>query len=180
MELLRAPELQGIAALIAILQVVIAVVKSLRSSTPVQSGGQPNSTQPSSGSTLSPIKSAIGSVVLLIVSWVIYCIPWVLLALAMSFPPSMVLSALFFALGAFTALGVLVSKFPMVGGFLGGSIPLGALALFYTSSNAQMFNTASPLAWFGVFFIFGGLIGAVTGPAALRIVQMLGLPVRLW
>ncbi len=177
MDWLKAPELQGIAALIAIVQVVVAVVRSVRSAPPAQPVGQPHAHPPSSASTLRFVSSAIGVVVFFIVGWILYSSLWALFALAMGFPASMVLSTLFFALGAFPALGVLLTTSPLVGGFFGGGIPLGTLALFYASSHAHMLTIATPLAWFGVFVLFGGLIGAMTGPAALRMVQMLGLDV---
>src|SRR3954469_17000852 len=128
---------------------------------------------------LAPAKIEIARRILAFpLAWALYSIPWALLSLAMHFQASMVLSPLFFALGSMTALGALVLRPPVVGGFLGGGIPLGTLALFYVSSNPNLQKTASVLAWFAMFMVFGGLLGALTGPATLRILQSVG-PVRL-
>src|SRR5262245_32830497 len=97
----------------------------------------------------------VRGIVLLVVGWVIYGIPWALLAFSMRFPPSMVLSPLFFVLGAFTVIGAITTRNPRIGGFIGGSVPLATLSLFFLSFNPQMQATAPLLAWLGMFMIFG-------------------------
>lgn len=165
MEWLSQPEQQGIAVLIAILQIAFTVAHypgygGLRSS------GMP-----------ARIVQGIG---LLVIGWLIYGILWALLAFSMRFPPSMVLSPLFFVLGAFTVIGAISTKSPVVGGFIGGSVPLATLSLFFLSLNPQMQATATPLAWFGICMMFGGLMGALTGPATIGIFQAVRLQMPVW
>lgn len=103
--------------------------------------------------------------------WLIYGALWGVLALTMGFPASMVLSPTFFMLGSFSAIGAMSASSPIVGGFIGGGVPLAALALFNISSNPQAAGQAPPLAWFGMFFLFGGLLGTIAGPGAVRIAR---------
>ncbi len=165
MEWLSQPEHQGIAVLIAMAQVIFAVVQY-----PGAAASQPSGT----------LVRMVRGILLLAAGWVIYSIPWALLAFSMRFPPSMVFSPLYFVLGAFSVIGAITARNHIIGGFLGGSVPLGTLSLFYLSSNPQMQAAAPPLAWFGMFMVFGGLLGALTGPAALGIMQTAETKMRVW
>ncbi len=128
MEWLRAPELQGIAALIAIGQVLFAIMRSLKH-TPASTAPQPVSTAQSlHPAAASRVAGSFGALLFLLFGWLIYSIPWALLAVAFHYPPTMVISLLFFILGAFIALGVLLTRAPIIGGLLGGGVPLGTVA----------------------------------------------------
>ena len=108
-------------------------------------------------------------------SWTLYGILWGLLDFSMNFSPLMVLDPSFIVLSGFTVIGAITAKTPKFGGFIGGGVPLAALSLFYISSNPQPQATASPFAWFGMFMIVGGLLGAVIGPATIEIIQAIKL-----
>lgn len=149
-------EHMGILALIALLQIGFTVAY-----TPDVLGAR---------SAGIPVRIA-QALTLLITGWIVYSVPWALLAFSMRFPFSMLLTPLFFVLGGFTVIGAITTKTPMVGGFIGGSVPLAALSLFYISSNPQMQEMAPPLAWFGLFMLFGGMLGALTGPATVKLAK---------
>jgi hypothetical protein len=114
-----------------------------------------------------------GAMAALVLGWGVYSLPWVLLAFGAQFQASMVLSPIFFVLGGFCVLGAFSTRLPAVGGFLGGSVPLGALALFYGAINPQFRQVAPPLAWFAMFSVFGGLLGALVGPVVVGILRVL-------
>lgn len=165
MQWLGNSEHQGIIILIAILQFVFAVARYQGPDIPQLPGMLARGTR---------------VIVLLVVGWIIYGIPWALLAFSMRFPPSMVFNPLFFVLGAFTVIGAITARAPIVGGFIGGSVPLATLSLFFLSVNPRMQATAPPLAWFGLCMTFGGLLGALTGPATLGIVRAVKLRAPVW
>ncbi len=177
MEWLRSPELQGIAALTAILQIIIIAGKGLAASRGASTGREaPASSFVSASPRRSITAHIIGGLVVVTLAWLFYSIPWAAMAFAMRFPAHMVFSMMFFMLGSFTAAGALLTRWTPVGGFLGGGLPLGMLALFYASSTPEFQATASPFTWFIVFLIFGGLLGALSGPAAIKSTELLGLP----
>jgi hypothetical protein len=118
----------------------------------------------------------IQGIAFIVVGWTLYGILWGLLAFSMNFSPLMVLNPLpFIVLSGFTVIGTIIAKTPIIGGFIGGGVPLATLSLFFISSNPQLQATASPFAWFGVFMIIGGLLGAIIGPATIEIIQAVKL-----
>jgi hypothetical protein len=86
---------------------------------------------------------------------------------------------MFFILGSLPALGSVAAKSVFLGGFLGGGIPLGSLALYLSSINPQMSSIHPPFAYFVMFSIFGGILGALSGPATVKLTQQLRLPLPL-
>jgi hypothetical protein len=179
-DILRAPELQGIAALIAIAQIVFTIGKALWP--PERSDSTSGETLPRTSyapSSPSRFGVALGAVLFLVLCWLMYCVFWAGLAFALRFPPGMVISVTYFVLGAFVALGVLITKMPLIGGFLGGGLPLGTLALYFVSINTSMAAMAPGLAWFTVFGIFGGLLGAVIGVSIVQLMRVLKLPLPM-
>ncbi len=177
MDWLRAPEIQGMAALIAIGQVAFAIAKNLKQPGRAPAPAAENDSQPLSPSP-SRIAIILGTVLFLVLGWIIYSIPWAIMASLLGGAPNMVLSVLFFTFGAFTALGVLFTKGPALGGFLGGGLPFAMYTLY--SLNEQMTAMVSPFTWFAVSGIISGLIGAVTGQVIVRIMQILKLPIPLY
>lgn len=113
----------------------------------------------------------IQGIAFIVVSWTLYGILWGLLAFSMNYPLLMVLDPSFMVLSGFIVIGAITAKTPRIGGFIGGGVPLATLPLFYISSNPQLQATASPFAWFGVFMIIGGLLGAIIGPVTIEIIQ---------
>lgn len=176
--------LQGIAAIVAIGEAAVGVMMFIRS-TP-----RPNPRAAMRDTIHSPVPpslpdgfssrlaAALGAVLFLVLGWIVFSIPWSILALSMGYRPEIVLSFLFFILGASAALGALLTRHPAVGGFLGGGLPFGILALYYFSINPNMKDVApSPLTWFAVFAIIGGLIGALTALTLVSVMHLLRLPV---
>ncbi len=165
MEWLNQQEHQGIALLIAVFQLIITGVYY-----PL----------PESAPPLERTERILRAAILLLAGWVIYSIPWALLAFSMGFPPAMVLSPLFIVLGGFAVIGALTTKSPRIGGFIGGSVPLATLSLFYLSANPELQETGPPLAWFAMFMIFGGMLGVLAGPTAMGVTQAVrfGAPFR--
>ncbi len=173
---LKSPELQGAAALIALIEFGILTWKSLRR--PSQAPVQPPSPPPTPHDK--PVDSAyakiIGIVLLLITGWITYSIPWTLIAYSINLSPMVVVSMLFFVLGSLPAIGALLTKAPAVGGFLGGGLPLGVYAIYGASTDPSWNQIAPFFAWFVVFFLIGGVLGALTGPMTLKILRNLRLP----
>jgi hypothetical protein len=97
----------------------------------------------------------------------------------MGYQWKLVLSPTFIILGSLPPLGSVAARSIFLGGFLGGAIPLGSLALFWASISPQMSSVASPFTYFVVFNIFGGMLGALSGPATVRLTQQLGWPLPL-
>jgi hypothetical protein len=117
-----------------------------------------------------------GAVLVWIINYTLWAGTWTLLALAMSFEPLFVLSPFFIALGSLPAVSALLMNSPFAGGFLGGGLPLGVYALYGASQNEQFLRTATPLAWFVVFFFIGGMLGALTAAAAVTVARKLRIP----
>lgn len=176
MEWLESPKLQGIAALVTIAQIALLAAQTLQrdTGTPRQAAAITADVPPRPARRVTT--ALAGSLLALVLAWLLYSLPWAGMALALGMPAAMVVSPVFFALGAFTALGALLVRWPTLGGFLGGALPLGLLALYFASINAQFREIAPTAAWFGVFAIFGGMLGLLSGPTSLRLTQWLGLP----
>lgn len=183
MDWIKSPELQGVAALMAVLEFAFLIWGNFRSSgsgnqivqTPALSG--PGSPGPKSPSANIPLRVA-GIVFLLACGWLTYSLPWAVIAFALNFSPAAtIFNFIFLILGSLPPLGALMTKSMSVGGFLGGGIPLGLLALFWSSANPAMQAVASPFAYFLVMVVIGGLLGTITGPATIRLARILKLPV---
>jgi hypothetical protein len=155
----------GILLFIAVGQIAYLVFQYARLSTPPAGG--------------LPVKVVHVSLFLAL-GWAIYSASWTLLALAMGQPVSSLPYGLYFVLGGFALIGAINTRNAAVGGFVGGSVPLATLSLYFLSINQAWQAMAPPLAWFGMFMIYGGLLGALTGPATISLVQaaMLHLPVK--
>lgn len=185
MSWLTSDELQGIAALVVVVEFMVMFVWD-RLTKPTAASNSAATTIPSPvGKTASPQNVVIqigGVVFLFVVGWIIYSSPWGVMAFALSsFDPklpsySLVFHFLFLVLGSLPPLGSLMAKSVIIGGFLGGALPLGLLALFLSSLDPNMQATTSPFAWFTVFFVFGGYLGAVSGPATVKLAQALKIP----
>lgn len=179
MDWIKSPELQGLAALMAVLEFAFLIWGNFRSSgnvnqivqTPAEMPG------PAPASPNMPLRVA-GIVFLLACGWLTYSLPWAVLAFALNFSPAAIIfNFIFLILGSLPPLGALMTKSMSVGGFLGGGIPLGLLALFWSSANPEMQAVASPFAYFVVALVIGGLVGTVTGPGTIRLARVLKLPV---
>ena len=81
--------------------------------------------------------------------------------------------------GVLTANRVRDRKIEDSRGRVGGGLPSDVLALFFASASPGMVKIASPFAYFVVFVVIGGFIGAVTGPITVGLVQALRLPLPL-
>lgn len=170
MEWLQAPELQGIAAIVAILEFILMLLQGVKPSNPSTGGGTAN---PSVAERMK------GFVFFLLLGWITYSIPWVIIAFGMGFSLWIVFNPIFFVLGSFPPLGSIVTKSVFLGGFLGGSLSLGSLALYWSTFNSQMSAVAPPFAYFVVFAVIGGCFGALTGPTTVKLAKSLKLPLPL-
>jgi len=178
MEFLKAPELQGIAAIIAIIEFVILLLRSETKST----SGIPHlgKSSTNSGSSSKGFARVVALIVFLSLGWLIYSLPWVVLAFALGLPGErLVLSPMFFVLGTLPAIGALIVRYQFLGGFLGGAIPLASVTLFIAAVDAQMSSITTPFALFVMSSFIGGAVGALSGPATVNVMQRLGLPLPL-
>ncbi len=120
------------------------------------------------------LMAALGLLLFFLLGWIAYSFPWVLLAFAMGFPPSVAVSVAVIVLAGLTMLGILLTKNPVLGGFLGGAFPLGTLALYYSSINPAM-KVPDGFAWFSVFAVVGGYFGGITALIVIEIMRFLNL-----
>ncbi len=176
MEFLKLAEWQGIAGIIAIIEFIILLKDRTPGASSLSYTHTPDSSQKSV--TKGPIR-VIGLIVFMLLGWILYSLPWAVLAFGLGFSWWMVLSPTFLVLGSLPSLGSVVVKSAFLGGFLGGAIPLSSLALFLTSIHPQMLTAGNYFAYFVTTFVLGGLIGALSGPGTVRVVQKLGLPLPL-
>jgi hypothetical protein len=174
------PKIQGLLALITIIQLLIAGIKNLPSTIRAIRSSW-NGIQNATKKPLSNIQLAVGvlkerlsAVTLLrilgyfVVGWFYYSIPWILLTVAFKWQFQnaliMIVSLNFVFLSASVLLGGFVTK-PRenIGYFLGGGISLGALAVYLTYANPSMVETTSRQAWFLICMIIGGMFGLFAG-----------------
>ncbi len=174
------PKIQGLLALITIIQLLIAGIKNL-SATIKTIRSSWNEVKNATKKPLSNLQLASGvlkeklsAVALLRIlgyfaaGWFFYSIPWILLAIAFKWQfhnvVTMIVSLNFVFLSASVLLGGLVTK-PRenIGYFLGGGISLGALAVYLTYASPSMVETISRQAWFLVCMIIGGMFGLFAG-----------------
>ena len=179
MEFLKSPELQGIAAIIAVIEFSILLWDRVKPTSTPPSSGAPSASAHSPVSPSSVPARVLGLIIFLFLGWITYSFPWAVLAFGMGFPWRLVLSPTFLILGSLPPLGSIAAKSIFLGGFSGGAIPLGSLALFWASINPQMSSVGSPFAYFVVFSVFGGILGALSGSATVKLTQQLGLPLPL-
>lgn len=117
-----------------------------------------------------------GAALVWLVGWAIYASVWAVLAFALGDDARMVLSLLFVVLGSLPSGLALLIRPPSLGGFVGGSFPLGLLALYFSSMNADMLRTAPAFAYFVVFFLIGGLLGTATAAVAVGAARRVRVP----
>ncbi len=86
----------------------------------------------------------------------------------------MVFTPLFFLIGSPSTVCALVAKSAMLGGFLGGGFPLGLHALEVAAVQRSVVPTS--LAWFVVFFVLGGMLGALSATIAVTTARKLRVP----
>lgn len=179
MEWVLWPHIQGIAALFGILQGVAFVldIRNKSRTSPTLGDPLPESIlQGQDKSAWSIAAYTLGVIFIFVFGWITYSVPWALLAFSMGFSTSMVFSVTFLVLGSLPPVGSLLVKSKIFGGFLGGGLPMGLLALFLSSSNPEMQQFGSPFAYFIVFTVFCGFIGALTGPLTVKSAQAFRLP----
>jgi hypothetical protein len=71
----------------------------------------------------------------------------------------------------------LVMRWSFVGGFLGGAVPLSLFALYYSAEYIRDIpGLPPPFAWFALFFLMGGMIGALTGGPMVIAARSLRIP----
>ncbi len=180
-ELLGAAQWQGIGVLVAVAFGVLTWWQARES----RRHDLPEQTSPTSGSVLahrwkpSPsVTSRLGGALLvLIVSYALFAGVWAVLAFVLKGQPNMVISSGFVMFATPSGFLALVMRWPFVGGFLGGATPLSMFALYHAEEmtrNTQ--SSPSALAWFVVFFIFGGMIGALTAGPMVIAARSLGVP----
>ncbi|MCA2187392.1 hypothetical protein [Nonomuraea cavernae] len=114
-----------------------------------------------------------GALLVWVMTYALFAGIWAVLAASMGFAPAMVFTPLFFLLSSPSAICALIAKSAMLGGFLGGGFPLGLYAL---EAAAQDTVQAPPLTWFVVFFILGGMLGALAATIAVTTARRLHVP----
>ncbi|MGH3935221.1 MAG: hypothetical protein ACRDS1_09635 [Pseudonocardiaceae bacterium] len=179
--MLGAAQWQGIGVLVAVAFGVLTWWQARQS----RRHDLPEQTSPSSGGVLihrwklSPsVASRLGGALLvLVVSYTLFAGVWAVFAFVLKSQPEMVISSDFVIFAAPSGFLALVMRWPFVGGFLGGAIPLSMFALYHAEEMAR--NAQSPpsaLAFFVVFFILGGMIGALTAGPMVIGARSLGIP----
>lgn len=174
------PKIQGLLAIITVLQLLFAGIKKLPSTIQIIRSSLHNirsaSKEPLSNVQLTlgllrerlsvaTILRAVGHFAL---GWFFYSIPWILLTIAFQWrlmdAVRMVSSLNFVFLSASVLLGGFLTR-PRenIGYFLGGGISLGALAVYLTYLAPSMVETISRQAWFLVCMTIGGMFGLFAG-----------------
>ncbi|MGH3763689.1 MAG: hypothetical protein ACRDTX_00810 [Pseudonocardiaceae bacterium] len=118
-----------------------------------------------------------GALLVLIASYTLYAGIWAVLYLVMfgQMGPAVQLGFVMFA--APPGFLALMMRWPFVGGFLGGAMPLSLFALYHSPEFIR--NTPGsppPLAWFVVFFLIGGMIGALTAGPMVTAARSIKVP----
>lgn len=187
-DVLRAPEWQGIGVLITVAIAVLTWWTARRS----RQHDVPETTPPASdgggaarlGRKLRASPNVTtrlgGALLVLMASYVLYTSVFAVLAFAYEAESKMTLLSSGFAIfAAPPGFLALVMRWPFVGGFLGGAVPLSVFAL-HTVSNpsylAQGEYSSTPLALFVLAFLFGGMIGALTAGPMVIAARSLGVP----
>lgn len=111
-------------------------------------------------------KIHIGFILFLVFGGLIYVIPWVIMGSTSGFYVLQAQNLWLFLFGVLASFGSLFTKSFFVGGFIGGGLPLGIYALYKASDSLDWQRIAPSFTWFVVFLIIGGMIGALTAPAA--------------
>jgi hypothetical protein len=118
------------------------------------------------------------------IGWIIYSFPFFLFALASGHPPldafKLVFNPFFLLFASLPPISALITRSKVIGGLLGGGVPFGILAVFLISNSIPQSQwLGSPLAYLVLGMIFGGTIGALTGPATIKLTRALGLPLPI-
>jgi len=183
------PKIQGLLALITIVQLLFATLKNLPSAVKTIRSSW-NSIKNATKKPLTNIqlassilKEKLSTATILrilgyfLLGWLFYSIPWILLTIAFKWQfrdvVNMVVSLSFVLLSASVLLGGLATKpWQNIGHFLGGGISLGALAVYFTYINPALLETVSHQTWFIVSGIIGGMFGLFAGTLTIHTVNL--------
>ena len=115
-----------------------------------------------------------GAALILLASYVLYALVWLVLCVALNASPQFILAPGFTILAVLPGTGALLARSSLVGGAVGGALPLTVFVLL--PMNAPYRGEYSPFTWFVVAAVIGGAFGAVTSGAAVSLAQAKGLP----
>jgi hypothetical protein len=118
-----------------------------------------------------------GALLVFVATYVLFAGIWAVFNLVLYGERGPVLQLGFAMFAAPPGFLALVMPWPFVGGFLGGAVPLSLFALYYSTEFIR--NTPDlppPFAWFVVFFLMGGMIGALTGGPMVIAARSMGIP----
>ena len=127
------------------------------------------------------ILRVLGVFSLFAIGWIMYSLPFFLFALASGHSLLEALELVFnpflMLLASLPLIGSLIARSEVIGGLVGGAVPFGILAVFLISNLIPQTQwLGSPLAYLVLGMIFGGAIGALTGPATIKLTGALRLP----
>ncbi|MDQ4103230.1 MAG: hypothetical protein M3186_05815 [Actinomycetota bacterium] len=176
-DLLAAEQWQGISAILSVAIAAATWWEAHRSrKRDIRRGPSPED----GGVQLAPptvVRRLGGALLVFVATYVLFAGIWAVFNLVLYGETGPVLQLGFVMFAAPPGFLALVMRWPFVGGFLGGAVPLSLFALYYSQEFIRDNpDLPPPFAWFVVFFLLGGMIGALTGGSMVIAARSLGIP----
>ena len=173
---LATPELQGVAAIIATVEFSWLVWDKVK-----RSGVAPARAEATPLSQRSGLATHVtGVAASLLVAWLIYVLPLLLLALTGgTLQDAVAVSPWVFIFSSLPILASVVILPRTIGAFLGGGLPFALFFLQLAISTNAFAPGISPMTWFVFCLLLGGVYGVFAAVLTTNAMRSLGLPLPL-